>query len=65
MSRSREDPLFASTALRRRLASVEAAAVAGIAGAIGWSLSRRGLLERVGATDERAYADATTAGAIR
>lgn len=38
------DPLVASRRLRRRLSSVEAAAVAGIVCAIGWSLSLRGLL---------------------
>jgi hypothetical protein len=40
--------LFPSSTLRSRLASVEAAAVAGIVCAIGWSLSLRGLLAAPG-----------------
>lgn len=38
------DPLFGSSARRRRFASVEAAAIAGLVCAVGWSLSFRGLL---------------------
>jgi hypothetical protein len=47
------DPLFTSVRGRRRLASIEAAAIAGIVCAIGWSLSLRGLLSTpgVGASD--------------
>lgn len=48
MSASRNDPLFPSHALRRRFTSVEAAAVAGIVCAVGWSLSFRGLLAAPG-----------------
>jgi hypothetical protein len=62
MSTHPDDPLFATTALPRRAASIEAAAVAGIICAIGWSLSLRGLLAApgVGASDreiDRFYAD--------
>jgi hypothetical protein len=42
------DPLFGSTPLKRRFASVEAAAIAGIVCATGWSLSLRGLLAAPG-----------------
>lgn len=47
------DPLFTSVQGRRRLASNEAAAIAGIVCAIGWSLSLCGLLSSpgVGASD--------------
>jgi len=56
-------PLFEPSPIRRRLASIEAAAVAGIICAIGWSLSMRGLLSApgIGAPDseiERFYRDA-------
>lgn len=37
------DPLIASKRLRRRLLSVEAAAIAGVICAVGWALSLRGL----------------------
>ncbi len=62
MSARRDDPLFASTTLRSRLVSIEAAAVAGIICAIGWSLSLRGLLAApgIGAADDEIasfYAD--------
>ncbi len=62
MSARRVDPLFPTNALRRRLASVEAAAVAGIVCAIGWSLALRGLLSApgIGAADREIadyYAD--------
>ena len=58
------DPLFEPTPLKRRFASIEAAAVAGIICAIGWSLSMRGLLAApgIGAPDaeiERYYRDAS------
>ncbi len=47
------DPLLRSTRWRRRLASIEAAAVAGLVCAVGWSFSLRGLLAapRIGASD--------------
>jgi hypothetical protein len=47
------DPLFTSRRARRRWASIEAAAIAGIVCAVGWSLSLRGLLSTpgVGASD--------------
>jgi hypothetical protein len=47
------DPLFASRRTRRRLVSIEAAAIAGIVCSIGWSLSLRGLLSApgIGASD--------------
>jgi len=53
MSARSDDPLFAPDRRRSRLASIEAAAVAGIVCAIGWSLSLRGLLSApgIGATD--------------
>lgn len=53
MSARRDDPLFASVTRRARLASIEAAAVAGIICAIGWSLSLWGLLAApgIGAAD--------------
>jgi hypothetical protein len=62
MSAAGDDPLFATTKLPRRVASIEAAAVAGIICAIGWSLSLRGLLAApgIGAADDeitRFYAD--------
>jgi hypothetical protein len=62
MSTHPDDPLFATTTLPRRAASIEAAAVAGIICAVGWSLSLRGLLAApgVGASDReiaRFYAD--------
>ena len=62
MSAAGDDPLFATTKLPRRVASIEAAAVAGIICAIGWSLSLRGLLAApgIGAADReiaRFYAD--------
>jgi len=58
------DPLVGHSPLRRRFASIEGAAVAGIICAIGWSLSVRGLLATpgIGAPDaeiERFYADAS------
>ena len=43
------DPLFGSRRARRRWASIEAAAIAGIVCAAGWSLSLRGLLSAPGA----------------
>lgn len=55
MTNSRDDsPLFTSNRLRARVASVEAAAVAGIICAVGWTLSLRGLLAApgIGASDE-------------
>jgi hypothetical protein len=42
------DPLFPKSMLRSRIASVEAAAIAGIVCAVGWSLSLRGLLSAPG-----------------
>jgi len=47
------DPLIASGRARRRLASIEAAAIAGIVCAVGWALSLRGLLQvpSIGASD--------------
>ena len=53
MSTRSDDPLFAPNRRRSRLASIEAAAIAGIICAIGWSLSLRGLLSApgIGATD--------------
>jgi len=49
------DPLFRSPRWRLRLASVEAAAIAGIVCALGWSIGLRGLLSApsVDATDEQ------------
>ena len=38
------DPLIASRGIRRRMVSIEAAAIAGIVCAIVWSLASRGLL---------------------
>lgn len=63
-----EDSIFESTRLRRRFASIEAAAVAGILCAIGWSLSLWGLLASPGvdapdAEIVRFYADPATATA--
>ena len=62
MSTRRDDPLFGSNRVRSRVASIEAAAVAGIVCAIGWSLSLRGLLAApgIGAADREIadfYAD--------
>ena len=62
MNAPADDPLFTSNRLRSRLASIEAAAVAGIICAIGWTLSLRGLLAAPGldASDReisRYYAD--------
>jgi len=42
------DPLVGTRRSRRRLASVEAAAIAGVVCAVGWSLSLRGLLSAPG-----------------
>jgi hypothetical protein len=58
------DPLVGHSPFRRRFASIEAAAVAGIICAVGWSLSVRGLLAApgIGASDaeiEHFYADAS------
>jgi hypothetical protein len=58
------DPLVGHSPIRRRFASIEGAAVAGIICAVGWSLSVRGLLATpcIGAPDaeiERFYADAS------
>lgn len=63
-----DDPLFASGRVRSRVASIEAAAVAGIVCAIGWSLSLRVLLSApgIGATDREIaeyYADSGNATA--
>lgn len=68
MSQTGEDPLFASRQLRRRFGSINAAAIAGIVCATGWSLSLAGLLAApaVGAPDgevDRFYADPSTATA--
>lgn len=53
MSDTLDDPLFPKSTMRSRVASVEAAAIAGIVCAIGWSLSLRGLLSApgIGASD--------------
>jgi hypothetical protein len=58
------DPLIASRRVRRRLVSIEAAAIAGIVCAVGWSLSLGGLLRApgVGASDAEIveyYADSS------
>ena len=58
------DPLFASRRIRRRMVSIEAAAIAGIVCAVGWSLALRGLLSApaLGATDaeiSKYYADSS------
>jgi hypothetical protein len=47
------DPLLAQRRVRRRLVSIEAAAIAGVVCALGWALSLRGLLRSPGldATD--------------
>jgi uncharacterized membrane protein len=63
------DPLFAPNKLRSRMASIEAAAIAGLICAVGWSLSLRGLLSApgIGATDgeiARYYADPTNATTV-
>ena len=62
MKEAGDVPLFEPSPLRRRFASIEAAAVAGIICAVGWSLSMRGLLSApgIGAPDaaiERFYRD--------
>ncbi|MBI4935175.1 MAG: hypothetical protein HY828_14935 [Actinobacteria bacterium] len=53
MTHQPTDPLIASRPIRRRLVSIEAAAIAGIVCAVGWALSLRGLLSApgIGATD--------------
>lgn len=43
-----QDPLFRRNRMRARLASIEAAAVAGLVCAVGWSLALRGLLATPG-----------------
>jgi len=58
------DPLFASRRIRRRMVSIEAAAIAGVVCAVGWSLALRGLLTApaLGATDAEIseyYADSS------
>jgi hypothetical protein len=64
------DPLIASRRIRRRFASIEAAAIAGIVCAVGWALALRGLLGApgIGASDAEIneyYADTSNAtGAI-
>lgn len=60
------EPLIRSAGLRSRITSTEAAAVAGIVAAVGWSLSLRGLLAApgIGATDAQIadfYEDASNA----
>lgn len=59
MMRQPTDPLIGSRHLRRRLVSIEAAAIAGIVCAIGWALSLWGLLRvpGMGSSDDeiRAY----------
>lgn len=63
------DPLIGSRPLRRRLVSIEAAAIAGIVCAVGWALSLRGLLAApgIGAPDDEVveyyshHANATSA----
>jgi uncharacterized membrane protein len=62
------EPVAVDRGLRRRLASIEAAAIAGIVCAVGWSLALRGLLAAPGlGADEaeirRFYADAGNATA--
>ena len=62
MSDGGDDPLFASSRLRSRVVSIEAAAVAGIVCGIGWSVSLAGLLSApgIGAPDREMveyYAD--------
>lgn len=42
------DPLIGSRRLRRRVASIEAAAIAGIVCAVGWALALHGLLDAPG-----------------
>lgn len=64
-----EDPLIRSGRLRRRLVSIEAAAIAGIVCAVGWSLALRGLLTTpsLGAADAEIasfYADRTNATTV-
>lgn len=48
------DPLIASRRIRRRFASIEAAAIAGIVCAVGWALALGGLLSApgIGASDD-------------
>lgn len=63
------DPLFQRSRLRARLASIEAAAIAGLLCAVGWSLALRGLLGApgIGAPAEeidRFYADTANADAV-
>jgi hypothetical protein len=58
------DPLIGSRRVRRRLLSIESAAIAGIICAIGWALALRGLLGApgIGASDSEIiayYADAS------
>jgi hypothetical protein len=48
------NPLLGSRRVRRRLASIEAAAVAGISCAVGWSFALRGLLGSPGVSASRA-----------
>jgi hypothetical protein len=62
------DPLIASRRIRRRLASIEAAAIAGIVCAVGWGISLHGLLEvpGIGASDSEIndyYADTSNGNA--
>lgn len=69
MSEPVVDPLFESNGLRRHFASVEAAAIAGLVCAVGWSLSFRGLLATpaIGAPDADVvafYADPAKATAV-
>jgi hypothetical protein len=60
------DPLVASRRIRRRFASIEAAAIAGIVCAVGWALALRGLLSApgLGASDDEIneYYDDTSNG---
>jgi hypothetical protein len=58
------DPLIASRRIRHRMVSIEAAAIAGIVCAVGWSLALRGLLSApaLGAADAEIsayYADSS------
>ncbi|MBK9178722.1 MAG: hypothetical protein IPM45_03960 [Acidimicrobiales bacterium] len=62
------DPLIPSQRIRRRLASIEAAAIAGIVCAVGWAIALRGLLSvpGIGASDKEIneyYADTSNATA--
>lgn len=59
------DPLLVSAGVRRRFASIQAAAIAGIVCAVGWSISLRGLLaspdiEAPDAEIVRFYSDSRT-----